>query len=175
MPMGRLHGALAVQALNQLVHPLLHLLLRRHIRSRAKYLRAKRMVGQDQASVNEILGIASSTSGSATPQALLSGTSTPLAEPAPTRALEEKRTATTDSLPSRSETREVSARPPPTTSGADPSFESGGGMKVSNLSVQEYLTRALMRRKADIVKRKQREERGVWDRAKEVQVSLGAV
>ncbi|PWN41525.1 hypothetical protein IE81DRAFT_170480 [Ceraceosorus guamensis] len=148
--------------------------------SRAKYLRAKRMVGQDQTSVNEILGIVSSPSGSATPQQSQSGTSTPLVDApksASRSAANSKRpsgeSSSSSSLPN-AQTRGIStaARTEAQAVTVDPSFEPGAGMRVSNLSVQEYLTRALMRRKAEIVKKKQREEGGVWDRAREVQINL---
>lgn len=47
---------------------------------------------------------------------------------------------------------------------SDPSFEAGGGMKVSTMSVHEYLQSKLMKRRAAIVRQKREEDASLWNR-----------
>jgi hypothetical protein len=154
-------------------------------RSRAKFLRAKRMVGSDSVSINEILGI-TTPSGASSP-APLSAQSTAAPTPraaSPSSSVAETKAAAKAAKASAAEAAaraniaatEAGERPksmvavtealPPS---ADPSFASGGGMIVSPLSVQEYLSRRLTVKKAAIL-RAQREKQkqdddAVWARA----------
>lgn len=47
---------------------------------------------------------------------------------------------------------------------SDPSFAAGGGMKVSTMSVHEYLQNKLIKRRAAIVRRKREEDASLWNR-----------
>lgn len=181
--------------------------------ARARYLKAKRMVGNDLSSVNEILGIAS-PSGSNSPAPIAS----PVLSPKPTepqseidktesdrkkekkRKREEANLGNTDSVKSekgdrkkrKEEKRMLKASKKEEKKKAkieakqasqqtispsivmhdtsDPSFSaSGGGNRVSSLSVQQYLSNKLMMRKAEIVRKRRMQEEGVWNRAATVQ------
>lgn len=185
--------------------------------ARAKYLRAKRMVGNDLSSVNEILGIAS-PSGSNSPAPIASPALSPkLADPSSEeedteserkkekkrkregsemdekdgsktssksdkeerkRRKEEKKLAKAskkeEKRKAKSEASQDNVTPQPASIVAqdtsDPSFSaSGGGNRVSTLSVQQYLSNKLMLRKAEIVRKRRLQEDGVWSRAATVQ------
>lgn len=153
------------------------------------------MVGTDQASVNEILGIASS-SGTASPA--LQNASPMIASPAPeihstpqpaptkdksskrkredcekAQEKEEKRArkeARRLAKQSKSEDVKDELDASAIESATDPSFAAGGGMKVSTLSVQDYLQGQLMKRRAALIRQKRGEDASLWSRAASVQV-----
>ncbi|UZJ56334.1 hypothetical protein CBS101457_005654 [Exobasidium rhododendri] len=180
---------------------------------RARFLRAKRMVGADLASVNEILGISSASLNSPVPSVISpspviaevpekaemveqsekgkgkrkrsEGTAEEyvsddkkarreakrIAKEAKRERKEKKRKGKLqnqdDEEESKDEEKEVLKVPMEPSS--DPSFKAGGGMKVSSLSVQDYLQNKLMKRRAALVRQRREaaanEEASLWKRA----------
>lgn len=213
--------------------------------ARARYLRAKRMVGNDLSSINEILGIAS-PSGSTSPamaSPVTGGSPAPVQLPASIASDEESSSSSADEVGKKAE-RKAAAKaarkaekerkkmekrereagalpgqdaegkknkkekkekkrrreqeavadstkaeqrnskrrrqdetiamqvevPTGTTKASDPSFEvSGGGNRVSSLSVQQYLSNKLMLRRAELIRQRRAREESVWGRAAMVQ------
>ncbi|CDW99110.1 hypothetical protein [Sporisorium scitamineum] len=136
---------------------------------RAKFLRAKRMVSaNDLASVNEILGIASTPSSSAagTPKAT-SGTSTPTLAPKtyPGPGGSE--------IPLMDSSSSVETAATPTANDEQAAAEEKEkskqiGTNSQGLFVFEYLNRRLMIRKAAIAKQKKAEQEAIFARAARV-------
>jgi Pin2-interacting protein X1 len=150
------------------------------------------MVGTDLASVNEILGIAS-PAGSSSPAPLevpatadtINGTTAAIPSALSVYTKDEERTRKrkrgeeTGDKAARKEAKRLAKdakreekrkrKEKPTEAvvdtSTDPSFAAGGGMKVSTLSVHDYLSNQLMKRRAALVRRKREEEASLWNRA----------
>lgn len=156
------------------------------------------MVGLDAASVNEILGIVTA------PGTPVTAPGTPQADSSRASPVPDAADAAASAAAARKEARKVAkakeaeeaarasaaateagARPASmkaTTEAlepsADPSFQSGGGMRVHHLSVQQYLEQKLMMRRAQIARKQreanERDEAAIWARAATVGKSVSA-